>query len=898
VHAGTGQLVLVTGESGVGKTRLAQEVLQVAQAQGFGGITGRCYAPQATVPYYPFLEALSRAYNDAPLAVRTALPLQWPDLTRLIPNLSPGTTASPGPHPDGGGVEEQQRLFWQVTGFLQALTEERPFALVLDDLHWIDTASLELLLHLARQTRDRPILLLGTYRESEVARDHALSVGVIDLIQAHLIEQLELKQLSREATAALLSVMVEEGEISEAVTDLIYGSAEGNAFFVHELLRTLLERGDIVQGSSGCWELHEGAAVTVPNSVQAAILERVARLSVSAQKTLGVASVLGQRFRFGDLLATTSRMTQTAGALAAGPGEAESRLEAVLEEAVRARLLREVGASGYDFSHALAQQALYEQLSARRRRRLHRAAAESMDCFSERERAERASDIAYHFLQAEELARALPYLLQAGEQALLLGAYSEAERRFRTALDQARRIGDDEAKSRALEQLGWVLYGSLRHEEAVPMMEQAIAEAERRGDHAQMIRLARPLINLTGNQGIATEEIVRILHVIEVTQAAGLDLALLYVDLAYLHCNGGQYAEQLATVEHAMQIAQAEGDAGVEATVRTWRGLALLLLGRLEEARAELEAAVPVLENARNYYELIIDHFTLAHLGIVLQHLGRMDDAQTRFERSLSVADPIPPDGEAMSCAFCARTAFLRGDWSTAHRYVERGVVQRPYLQSNSFADAYLYGTEGHLKLAEGDLEAAAQCAEACLALPEWHGTLQWKWYAHHVLAQLDLLRGDPSALRDRLLPLLERTDLVQTGRNAFLPLLVWAHLELGDVNAAEVLATQTVTDLREQHDHLSLVDALRMEAAVHIRQLRWDEAEAALEEALALAREMPYPYAEAKALSTYGDLLVVGGQPERAHDRYEAAMTILRSLGEVPYTLQIERALAELSQH
>ena len=96
----------------------------------------------------------------------------------------------------------------------------------------------------------------------------------------------------------------------------------------------------------------------------------------------------------------------------------------------------------------------------------------------------------------------------------------------------------------------------------------------------------------------------------------------------------------------------------------------------------------------------------------------------------------------------------------------------------------------------------------------------------------------------------------------------------------------------------LNLVDALRMEAAVWIRQQRWDEAEAALEEALALARPMPYPYAEAKALATYGDLLVASGHPERARDQYDAALAILRPLGEVPYTERIERALAEMARH
>jgi predicted ATPase len=139
---------------------------------------------------------------------------------------------------------------------------------------------------------------------------------------------------------------------------------EGNAFFVQELLRTLLERGEILQASSGRWEPRAGAAVAVPATVQAAVLERVSRLSAPAQDTLGLASVLGQRFQFDDLLATASQMPQTSEALtsttALSQVEAETRLEAVLEEAVRARVLREVGGNGYAFSHALAQRTLDE----------------------------------------------------------------------------------------------------------------------------------------------------------------------------------------------------------------------------------------------------------------------------------------------------------------------------------------------------------------------------------------------------------------------------------------------------------------------------------------------------------------------------------------------------------
>ncbi len=163
------------------------------------------------------------------------------------------------------------------------------------------------------------------------------------------------------------------------------------------------------------------------------------------------------------------------------------------------------------------------------------------------------------------------------------------------------------------------------------------------------------------------------------------------------------------------------------------------------------------------------------------------------------------------------------------------------------------------------------------------------------MLAEIELQQGDPAAARDRLLPLLDRGGLTETDVNALLPLLTWAHLLLGEVDAAETLATRTVARLRAQHDYFTLVDALRVEATLRIRQRRWVEAEALLSECLAQARRMPYPSAEARTLSTYGDLLEARGEPEAAHEQYEAALAILRSLGEVPYAARIEGALARV---
>jgi predicted ATPase/class 3 adenylate cyclase len=911
VQAGTGRLVFVVGEPGVGKTRLAQEVLQAAQDHGFLVVSGRCYAPQETVPYYPFLEVLARAYTVAPPVVGTALPQRWPEVGRLIPDLRGREGAFTGP--SSGGAVDQQRLFWQVTHFLQTLAEDRPLALLVDDLHWMDGASLNLLLHLARNTRGTPILLLGTYRDSEVPWPHPLAKSLQDLSRDQLVEQIELQQLSKAGIAALLAVTLGEGEVSGAVTDTIYGPTQGNAFFAQEILRALVERGDIAL-VNGCWQPRAGADIIVPQSVRAAVLERVGRLSPKAQETLGLASVLGQTFRFDDLLTTSTLVSQTlvtttepqagAGATASVitslDTTPEATLEAVLDEAVGVRVLREVDSSRYAFSHALAQRAVYEQLSARRRRRLHRAIAESLEALPEAERTRLVTDIAYHLLQAEEQARALPYVLQAGEQAKALYAYTEAEQEFRTALGLARQVGDVEAASLAQEQLGYMLFWKLQFEDAFSMLEQAAAEAERRGDLTRLVRLAWTHTLAAVHRGSPTEGIARLLSLTEITKMAGAssDLMRLYFGLAYRYQWSGQYAEQLDAVEHAVQVAQAVGDAGLIAEARRWYGAALTLVGRLDEARVELTAALPVLEKLEGLDYLLWQAVALTRLGIVLTHLGHIAEARTHFARSVVLGEQMKDQSHvAWNAANRALTAFVSGDWSAADSYIERAVALRPFLDTSPFFDCVVYEVEAQLQVARGQLDAATHSAEAQLALAEKYSILQHRRGAQRLLAELALQMNDPARACARLLPLLDRAGLVELEVNELLPMVVRAQLELGEVEAAEALATQTVARLRTQHDHLTLVEALRTEAAVWIQQQRWEEAESALTEALQLSRQMPYPYAEAKALSTYADLLVDHGQLERAREQYDTALAILRSLGEVPYAKRIERALAEMKR-
>ena len=347
-EAGTGRMVLLAGEAGIGKTRLAQEVSVHAWERGFHVASGRCYEAQSGVPFYPFLEALGTLYEEAPEGARG----RWPYLERLLPDHFPSRPTAAA----SGSQEELQKLLRAVNGFVREVAATSPVALFIDDLHWADEASLDLLQHLARHARADRVLLVGTYREVEVGRAHPLRKAVRDLSRERLVERVAVRRLGREETAALVAGRLDGMEVSEEFAGLVYGRTEANPFFRYRGAGGARELGDLfrVGGTLG-WQ---GVGSDSSPRERARDHRRAdIPLGPEARETLEEASVLGQRFAFDDLRALSDRD--------------EEEVEEVLEEAGGAGLVRDIGEE-HAFDHALTHQAMYADLPRRRRRRLHR----------------------------------------------------------------------------------------------------------------------------------------------------------------------------------------------------------------------------------------------------------------------------------------------------------------------------------------------------------------------------------------------------------------------------------------------------------------------------------------------------------------------------------------------
>jgi class 3 adenylate cyclase/tetratricopeptide (TPR) repeat protein len=653
-QSGRGRTVLLTGEPGAGKTRLAQEVTLAARDRDFLIAAGRCYEAEQSVPYYPFLDAVAGAYRAAPAQLRRDAAERWPYLGALLPDQIGVPEAA------AGGPDEQQRVFNAATGFLEAVSEFSPVAVLLDDLHWADGASLKLLLHLSRHTRSARILILGTYRDVEVARQHPLEDAVRDLSREGLTERISVRRLDRDGTCALIAATIGEGEISEEFAGLVHGRTEGNPFFVQQVMRMLVERGDVFR-REGQWDRKDLDSIEVPESIRSVIGQRLTRLPKETQEILHEASILGQSFLFDDLLAMGARQ--------------EGDVEEAFEATIRVGLIREMDGEGYAFDHALTQQVLYGELTARRRRKLHLAAGEAIEKLPERKRQKRTAELAWHFLKGDDAERALPYALQAGDSAEAVFAHSDAELHYRTSLELALDLSDRPRQAEALEKLGAVLLTASRFDEALESLERAASlyeiESDEEGETSVLARIGEVHLRRgTIDEGLARLEPLR----------SRLDhakpsspLAAFHVTLSRLSMKKGRFHEQLAEGEKAMEIARAIGDQRQLRSAQAARAAGLFNVGRMDESIPMYEELVRLAEEVGDYWNL---HRALHSLAEHARSQGDRERTMRLTRQAIEAAqrmdDPaLIAEQTILTGWFCLQL----GDWNEARTFFERGLA-------------------------------------------------------------------------------------------------------------------------------------------------------------------------------------------------------------------------------
>jgi DNA-binding SARP family transcriptional activator/predicted ATPase len=587
-NAGSAHCVLIAGEAGIGKTRLAEELLQWAERQGYATARTRSYATEGRLAYAPIIGWLR---SDAIRSRLAELDQVWlVEVARLLPELLVERSDLPPPTPLSDS--------WQRQRFREALARAillglQPLLLVIDDLQWCDSETLEWIRYLLRLAAHEPLLIVGTVRSEEVGDDHPLTSLLMDLRQAGQLTDIELGPLSSAETTALATQIVGV-PLDHDQAALLYAQTEGHPLFVVEMLRASENKGTTSQQAYG------PASRSLPPKVKAVIQSRLAQLSMTARELAGLAATVGRAFSV-EVLARAS------------DGNEESLVRA-LDELWQRRLIREQGDSGYDFSHDRIREAAYASVSAAGRRLFHRRVAQALEQIHATDLSAIRGELAAHYDLAGLPHQAIVYYQQAADAAQRIYAHTEASSYLARALELLKNLPATTDRLQQELKLRLALAISLN-------VLKGQADSGLREEYARAYELA-----------------------IQVGSSLDLYAALFGLFLHNLTRAQLQVAHELAEQRHA--LAMQIGAPSRYAETCGSLGVVHFHRGQWTASRTFLEQALDRASDHLFYSakKLPVQHHPLAfhrHLAVALWHLGYPDQALEQMNEVIARAEKL-----------------------------------------------------------------------------------------------------------------------------------------------------------------------------------------------------------------------------------------------------------------
>jgi class 3 adenylate cyclase/tetratricopeptide (TPR) repeat protein len=593
---GEGGAVVLGGEAGMGKSRLVHELSQLATRLGCTVMSGVCSEAELSLPYLPFLEAIGNylATQELP-ALRERLGPAADELAQLFPQMGRLQPAT------GDPIQAKLRLFEAILLLLRDAAQQRGLLFIVEDLHWADPATRELVDYATRRLRSTRVLVLATYRTDELHRKHALLPTIQGWRrsgQAHLIE---IGPLRAPGVKDMVMAIFDEPDLSDEFRDFMLQRSEGNPFVLEELLRDAIDRGDIFRTDTG-WDRKAVHEMRMPRTVRDTILVRLANLSPDDVEVLSAASAIGLTFD----LATLSGVT----------GKSEAAVLTALEACITNQLLEEADrVSGrYTFRHALTREAVYEDIIVPRRQQLHARIAEVL----ESRPGWKPVDLAHHLLMAGNYQQAVGMCVAAAEAAIAASAYRDAAALFERALPH---VTDKVERARLMCRAGDAYWTNTEVANARSLLEQGIADLEAAGLGVEAaghrILLGRCYWELN-RPDLARQHFLRAKEVLE---AAGPSEALA---VAYIRLSGLAAFDQggnagLADALRAEAIVRQAGSSMALAWSWNFIALAKLQSGHVDEGFRYLEDSYQAALEGDFYFQkrnaIFNAAWTAVHIG-------------------------------------------------------------------------------------------------------------------------------------------------------------------------------------------------------------------------------------------------------------------------------------------
>ncbi len=728
----TPQSMLLMGEVGIGKTRLAEEIGREARKRGWLVAWSRVYAQEGGIPYRLWIEVLRKAMTNGMVQRQemSKRPLIYQPLNALLPELQ--SLLPEVEFPTQMPAEQEQLRLWEAAReLLTNVAEGTPLLIVLDDLQWSDGSSCELLAYLARRIYGHSILIIGTCRDKELPENHALRPLLTDLRRERVIETVSLEPLSDEQIATLVTQIAQPtASLPEPIVEVIQDRAAGNPFFAEELVRGV--------------EMQNGS-VPLPASISAAIDLRLSRLSKECSRLLSKAAVLGGSFEFPLIHAMESSSTQEAD---------EDTILDLLEEALKSGMLTEEGVGTritYLFWHPLLVSHLYEGLSAARRASLHRRAADILRTTYQYREEEGAAIITHHLvLGGGDPQHIIHYAELAGDRAYALSAYPEAEKHYRTAveyLESTAHIPTDPEEqlhiAYLLERLGECTFVQGKAEEARHFYERVLDIRSKQhlsvlsGDAQQEAQIQALLWCEIGWTWYTTGNIEKTRQYCEQGEKVlsnadvkdGPAWAKIYLQESYIGWQEGKYEDAQNNAQEALKLFEntmerkkitSNSPPNMTSVMRTFAGdpvdigRTYALLGSLANAVGQPATAITYLNKALTSYEQYQRHREIAIVSCTLSdvYLRQAEHklAQSELRRSLTLAEQMGNIPLVSVVYYNLGILEMRlGDYSEAESWYRKSIVAAKEINDPIYISLWNIGLVNLLQ-ERGAFDEAKSC--------------------------------------------------------------------------------------------------------------------------------------------------------------------------------------------
>ena len=647
VLRGNGATLVLAGPLGAGKSSLLREAEVRAERRGFLVLAGSASPLADGRAYALILDALRALLRELDRSQRASLVVGLSELGRLFPGLD-----LPQPEPLLDPALEKTRLFEALVRLLERLARQQPVLLSLDDLHWADSQSLELLGHLSSSLADLRVGVLCAYRSDETPLSRSLRTLLQTLDRAGMARRLEVQRLSTAGVTALAAALLGDPPPS-ALVALLDRRAGGMPLFAEALIEALREAGALTR-VAGVWTLQPGAEVPLPAGLQDLLLDRLDRLPVPQRTLVDILAVYSDAIPY-ETLALTAQLP-------------EPEILGALQELTRQRLVTETAAGAlvrFGLAHPMYQETAYGALPLLTRRRLHLRVIEAMTA----QEAPDVADLAVHYLGSGPLAdgeRALDVLVEAADEARAVYAHDAAARYLTAALEMVRQGRRHALLPVLLTQLGDALYGQGESGAALAMWREAVAAREQAPDAGELARLHRRIGQAEfyrGRPAEALASIGRAKALLAPGDGSPLtpELAALYHEEVYVRARTGDVAGAAAVAAELAAAAGPDPAPGVEALVLGAQQLAAVFQNRLGEAVAISRRAL-----AGNLQPLA-EHRTRHFLAWSYLLLGDLDAFRLACEENRALARRVgAPALEATTAGYVLGHAVFAGDWDEA----------------------------------------------------------------------------------------------------------------------------------------------------------------------------------------------------------------------------------------